>query len=240
MANYFIGFSNKYYTLWTMSIETRTIGYNTYNIHYYNYIKNLSMDKDVAFEKAPKGAVYNELLRGKSASFEKREWIIDNDKFHNGKYNGMLFTECSDYEYLAWFFSSVATFEQRKNIIPILEANGYKYDEHGLLWTPDELAEIAKHNDRIATSNEILKNNNPITIDIKCNVDENGEYYDCDSEIKIKFPEIQGNYYRGFEYYLPVMNGKAKRIKNKTITITKYNKLDDLFIEVVEFSVNKN
>lgn len=31
--------------------------------------------------------------------------------------------------------------------------------------------------------------------------------------------EAKEQYYNGYRYYLPIINGKAKRLKNKTITL---------------------
>ena len=45
-------------------------------------------------------------------------------------------------------------------------------------------------------------------------------YFDWQSEYKFKFKEGNEYYYKGYTYYLPVLNGKSKRIKNKTIVIT--------------------
>ena len=66
--------------------------------------------------------------------------------------------------------------------------------------------------------------------------------YRNEDGILFKFNNVKLNYYNGFEYGLPLVNGKAKRIKNKTIKIkdyayeiTKY----DIIVEVYDFVIAK-
>ena len=66
--------------------------------------------------------------------------------------------------------------------------------------------------------------------------------YRNEDGILFKFNDVKINYYNGFEYGLPLVNGKAKRIKNKTIKIkdykyeiTKY----DTIVEVLDFAIVK-
>ena len=66
--------------------------------------------------------------------------------------------------------------------------------------------------------------------------------YRNEDGILFKFNDVKLNYYNGFKYGLPLVNGKAKRIKNKTIKIkdykceiTKY----DTIVEVMDFTIVK-
>lgn len=75
------------------------------------------------------------------------------------------------------------------------------------------------------------------------NIDSDGMYTDYDSNVTYVFEQIQQKAYNGYSYYLPVLNGKAKRIKNKKVIITKYNteKFDDglLLIKIIDFKIEK-
>jgi hypothetical protein len=74
------------------------------------------------------------------------------------------------------------------------------------------------------------------------NVDDEG-YFCSEEDILYHFPEVKENYYQGFPYYLPVLNGKAKRIKNKNIKIKKFTYSVDnynrLVIEILDFEIVK-
>ena len=85
---YYIGFSNKYYTLWNIEEETRSLGNGcNYVITHYWYVKNISFDKDKAFAQYPE-AVFDENLRGMTRSWSSRPkevWTCV-DVFRFGKY----------------------------------------------------------------------------------------------------------------------------------------------------------
>ena len=87
---------------------------------------------------------------------------------------------------------------------------------------------------------EILFNRN-LSIEFDSSDKCYGVYRNEDG-ILFKFNDVKLNYYNEFEYGLPLVNGKAKRIKNKTINIkdykyeiTKY----DTIVEVLDFTIVK-
>ena len=48
--------------------------------------------------------------------------------------------------------------------------------------------------------------------------------------------------YQGWPYYLPMVNGKAKRIKNKWITVNKYTYEPNDYgftVNVIDFEISK-
>ena len=65
------------------------------------------------------------------------------------------------------------------------------------------------------------------------------EYGICrtDKDIDIYFPEVKQNYYNGWEYSIPEIKGKGKRVKNKTFKV----KIDkDWICDLFECSTNNN
>ena len=60
--------------------------------------------------------------------------------------------------------------------------------------------------------------------------------------ILYRFNEVAQNYYNGYSYYLPVVKGNAKRIKNKTVNVTKYTSTivdNNVTVDIIEFTVTK-
>ena len=119
-----IGFTNKYYTLWEISEETRPLGNGrSYIVTHYNYIKNISFDKETAISKYP-NAVIDENLRGKTQSWETKKEVWDNvDTFRFGKYKGEKITG-SDISYLEWYWDQVYS-DHKDYVSKILKENGY-------------------------------------------------------------------------------------------------------------------
>ena len=53
-----IGFANKFYTLWTITDECKSLGNGRiYKVTHYCYIKNISMDKGTAITKYPNAII---------------------------------------------------------------------------------------------------------------------------------------------------------------------------------------
>jgi hypothetical protein len=73
------------------------------------------------------------------------------------------------------------------------------------------------------------------------NPNDHGFYRDGD--ILYKFENVRFYYYNGIEYFLPVLNGQAKRIKNKKLAIDNYNVSRDdkgnVIIEIINFKIVK-
>lgn len=224
---YTIGFANKYYTLWDCTTNERTDDRGIRYITYSNvYLKNISFDLDKAQKLYP-GAPVDESLKGHTRSFNTNKVIYPDNVFHFGKYCGKRFDECSDYDYMAWYFQQVDKVQQEE-LIPILEDHGYftfpyfDMKSYGIE-TAEEHAAREEHDRKLLKEREYVKeyiSKGELILDITSNPNEEGEYYDMNSEYTFKFNEVRSNCYQGFEYYLPVMNGKCKRIKNKSIKIT--------------------
>ena len=243
-----IGFSNKYYTLWQIEEETRPLGNGcNYVVTHYYYIKNISFDKDKALAKYPNASL-DENLRGKTASWSSRpkEVWTNVDVFRFGKYKFEKIEENTDTDYLTWYWEQIYD-DHKDYVLGILKNRGYvlRTNEFGYsyLMSPEMLKKEELTNNFKKQMINKFNNHENIQLHIECNPDFDGEININD--ITYKFEEVKENYYQGFEYYLPVLNGKAKRIKNKDITITNYeviyldNNNESILVVIKDFIVNK-
>lgn len=248
-----IGFANKFYTLWQISEETRPLGNGcSYLVTHYYYIKNISFDKETALAKYP-NAILDENLRGKTASWESKKEVWNNvDTFRFGKYAYTKIAECSDTNYIAWYWNQVYT-EHKEYVEEVLKNRGYEirvniYENYQgqkvanqYLMSPEDLENERKNNEKMNMILEKCKNNEMFEFVPEYNLDEEGDYRDED--IIFHFDNIKEMYYQGYSYYLPLdAKGKAKRFKNKNVKITKYTYETDnnvITINVKEFEIIK-
>ena len=239
-----IGFANKFYTLWEITEETRPLGNGrSYLITNFTYIKNISMSREATIAKYPDVSI-DENLRGKTRSWSSEKIIYDNvDTFRFGKYATMKIDNVFDTDYIAWYWDNV--FEEHKDYVgEVLKAHGYEIREWGAgnkyLVSPEALENERKMNKAMNIMEAELKSGNFVHLFVERNLDYNGDY--VENNITYHFPEVKENYYQGYEYYLPVVNGKQKRIKNKNLCITDYNyevSDNEIKIEVLKFEIEK-
>ncbi len=241
-----IGFANKFYTLWQISKETRPLGNgHSYVIVHYNYIKNISFDKEKAMALYP-DAIYDENLRGKTSSWQTNREVWDNvDVFRFGRYIYKAIAENEDTDYIAWYWDNVSG-EHRDYVSEVLKNRGYEIRKtthnDGMtseyLISPDDLEKEKINIESLNSVREIIMNNDPLELTPTRNLDEFGEYWD--GNIYYKFENYKTLYYNDYAYGLPLKNEKAKRIKNKTIKITDYTFVDNrtsLNIYVKDFEI---
>ena len=236
-----IGFANKFYTLWDVTSKVVESKYSKDTLVTNTYIKNISMDIDKVKELYPDVEI-DESLRGHSCTFEytKERKEINTDKFNFGKYEGKLISECTDKSYLCWFFDNCDG-ERKQNAEARLVELGFVI-KNDIIFTQEEIAKQEQIERMLSNKEEleILFNRN-LSIEFDSSDKCYGVYRNEDG-ILFKFNNVKLNYYNGFEYGLPLVNGKAKRIKNKTIKIkdykyeiTKY----DTIVEVLDFTIVK-
>ena len=225
-----IGFTNKYYTLWYLMDKTE-FGEK------WGYMKNISMNIDRVKELYPDVEIDMELKGHKPIFFSTSEKINDYDKFRFGKYKGQLISECSDFSYLKWYYHECAE-ESQPYIQEVLTKAGYQIlgsfyysDEDGEkecrkcsddIYSPEEWENYIKRDQEDLETTKSLRTATIFEFIPEHNVDNAGGYYDEESGITYFFPEVIENYYNGYLYYMPAINGKGKRIKNKRIIITEF------------------
>lgn len=244
-----IGFANKFYTLWHISEDTKPLGNGrSYVVTHYTYIKNISFDKEIALSKYPE-AIFDESLRGKTQSWNTEKEVWDNvDTFRFGKYQYTKIADNNDNNYIAWYWDQIGG-DHKDFVSEVLKSRGYEIRHwnsdstgyiHYYLVSPEALKAERERNENISAKIVELEKGEPISIRMEYNPDSEGYYRD--DFMLYHFEEVRENYYNGYDYYLPVLNGKQKRIKNKNLVITKYTyEVDnnDLIINILDFKIEK-
>ena len=248
-----IGFANKYYTLWQISEETRPLGNGrSYVITHYTYVKNISFDKETALAKYP-GAILDENLRGMTASWDSApKEIWDNvDTFRFGKYAYTKITDNTDTKYIAWYWEQVSD-EHKDFVKEVLKSRGYEVRTHNwisydgtektneYLISPEDLEIEREDIKNYNIIKEKVQNNEVLTFVPNMNLTDEGEYRD--GNILYHFPEVKENYYNDWVYYTPVLKGKAKRFKNRTVIVKSYSfeeKTGYILVNVNDFEIVK-
>jgi uncharacterized protein (DUF3820 family) len=247
-----IGFANKFYTLW--SIDTQPV-YTTdvygkhwltsYNTHY-TYHKNISFELEKAKALYPLLEVCED-LKGKSES-----WVSSNTNNEDlcpqimkfGKYCGKDINELleQDFQYLIWIY----------------ENKGYSSNGQYV----KELPKIQEHFKVIEDNyNKLINDRNnafkavldagfyEFIAERNLSVDTvSGFAYlrvpIIDTDLMINFKFEQGmyheNYYNGFTYGLPIINGKAKRMKGKYVKFEIIEDTTEVYQVIVKnVTINK-
>ena len=237
-----IGFSKKYFTLWDVTTTTEFKNFEGLHLPfqktYFHYLQNLSMDEKEAKRKAIfKGVENFEIdhdLFGRNASFfHKKELFskIPSDKsyfFEFGKFQGEPIKNCTDFDYLFWFFNE----SQNIHAKAILLENGFVEHEGQLLH--------GEHAKKIKLRNLVFKElegKEEVQVEILSNIDGNN-CFRFSYKNEVLWGGFQGQtkamFYNGITYYLPVIDGKAKKIKGKIVTV----KIEKNGLEA-DFNVNK-
>ena len=236
-----IGFARKYYTVWDYSVSYRTDARGvTYKTEHYVFLRNASMDKEKALAKYP-DATYCEDLRGRTRSWDYEKRIIEYNKFHVGKYSGILFSACTDYNYMMWFYNNCAIEDQREGIEAVLIPEGYEvyesrytpYDSDQEVVTkqmisPEEAQARREQEERELQGKARLAKGFPFVVNMERNLSDEGEYLIRDLGILLRFEKFKPGYYRDMTWGYPIdKKGNAKRVKNKQLLIEKYDYVED-------------
>lgn len=226
MSDLKIGFANKFFTLWSVRSETiyKTNPYdgNAYPAGTetrYTYLQNLSLDLAKAQAKAKaKGATDltpDEELRGKSSS-----WVdyvpnpaleVPDHIFKVGKYRGEDIRENTDIDYLFWYAKNVISGEAVKRLLSL--SNDYKFFE-GEIYP----AETVKGIKRIRRARKKALKLGYVEGTMERNINDYG-FELAGVEILVGLLPLKSFYYHDFRYYLPVIDGKAKRVKGKEVKV---------------------
>ena len=239
-----IGFTNKFYTLWEVTEDTRDLGNgHKYVVTHFVYVKNISFDKETAFSKYP-GVDFDENLRGKTQSWDTEKEIWENvDTYRFGKFKYEKIGD-HDIDYLAWYWDQVSG-DHKEYVGSVLKNNGYEIrtwgDNNQYLVDPETIENEKKAMKAMNEMTEKLNSSESFEICFDHNPDEDG--YCRVDDILYHFQDVKENWYNGFPYYLPVLNGKSKRIKNKNIKVTKFNTRNlengSLVVEIFDFKIVK-
>lgn len=228
-----IGFASKFYTLWDVTTTTEyTSNGGSYEKTQCTYHQNLSINEDAAIDKAMslgcKDLKVDDELKGKSSSFSYvTKTVYDDSVFEYGKYQGDSIKECTDLRYLIWFFNERGSESFKDNVRGkqilerVIELDN-SYDEYdGKILNIDTINEQKASVAMFETLRKIAKEGGQVEVTFTSNIGadfpsirtrEYGELTCAGVETKLLD-------YQGFEYRIPKVNGKGKRIKNKTFNV---------------------
>lgn len=218
-----IGFSNKYFTLW--NVDTRTEYQNAggvflpYEKTSFQYIKNLAMDEKEAKTKAIFEGVecfdVDPDLRGRTASFVTERTMFSKmptDKspfFEFGKYGGQKITDVHDQSYLFWYYQETKNIHCKDRLIS--EFGFVEWNEQ--LLSEDHFRTVRDREDvekNVFESGEAIgKLTSNLSSEGIGRIEIDGMIFHC------RFEEFTDQKYNGRKFYVPALNGKAKRMKGK-------------------------
>lgn len=224
------GYSNKkkIFTIWELSYTYEEIdSYRRYKIENYKYLGRTIEEPESLFEN-----VMNRLR-----SFTKKNIEFTNDDtFRFGKYAGRKITEVKDLKYTKWYFEIVNDPSHKKFVKDYLYDNWYEFktnfegNEYAISpktvdkWNKEK--ELKKeHHEKML---EMAKKGKKVFLEITSNPKEDGKI--IIDGVVYYFPKVVSRYYKGYRYFMPVTNGKAKRIKNKVIEANLFELDNEIFI----------
>ena len=251
-----LGWTGSFYASWTYNkilLETCNAAGNivyTRVKDFYIYGRKVSKYLNKAQEKYPNAPVL-EILENRNRLF----WDISEknytttDEFRFGKYAGSKISECTDIDYLDWYYNRDHEEAHKKVILNTLLNNGYVLEKNrkkvGVFYVNEinlkSPREIDAENYNKKVINDLLNTFNTesyFSFNPTKNLDTNGNYEE--NGIIYHFSDIKTYYYGECVYALPLLKGVGKRIKNKTIKVYKFNhKLENskLIIEINDFGV---
>ena len=246
---YTIGFTTKFYTLWDVTVEHFTNAYGRKGERVTaNYIKNISMDEQAARAKYPDAPV-DLGLRGHS-SFCRTNWEpLPSDVFPCGMYAGKPIADCTDFGYLYWAVDTNMLCGESQDIAVAVLLGSGQYGQYDDMILPmdrvnDLLAQDAAR-DEIAAAIDI---NGCVELLNVSNIKDWGKN-GFGSETGVDRVNLiwdraalERFEYNGWEYFLPVKGGKAKRIKGKKLRIVVDHYTNDrryLDVYVKDFEIVK-
>ena len=214
------------FILWDVTVSYEPLDeYRRYKVLDYKRVRVLD---DIAAELQENIKCIN-----KRRSFTEKvvEYTV-NDVFRFGKYANRKIAEVNDLRYTSWYYTVIEDENHKKYIHDFLYDNWYDFK------TNNEGQEYVITPKRVKYEEELEKNRKNF---IK-NLDPHKKYYleptrnpNCNGEINIngiiyKFPKVETYYYEDFCYYLPVCNGKSRRIKNKVLECTLMSLDNEIYI----------
>lgn len=230
-----IGFASEFYTLWRLDCEPyfdsqgRLLGYHWRG----TFIKNVAKDIARVRELFPDLEI-DTSLRGHHSfnTFEAHKEVFPDDVFGFGKYKGQYIESCTDVEYLHWAWDGdYLTDANKVHAAVVLNQAGYHIID-GFLYSASQYDTLMQHREFENTINA----GNPFNVLFESSLNNYGQYFFRGQVLNFK--DYKTMYYNGYEYGLPIVNGKTKRIKGKTFRILSYNLKED-GIEVTKMEIVK-
>jgi hypothetical protein len=233
---YIIGFAEEFYTLWDHNVEPKYYldaygkHWHTGNVDHYYYIQNISKDLETAKAKYP-GVPIDDGLRGKHNSWSSLNEFQEDPCPHIlkfGKYAGHDINKLqySDLNYCLWLEQNANNWKLRGLVAELPEVKAHRDAQDAR-----RKADLAKIPVFVNGLNSVPVVGNPKRLGEFVSperAEELGVNFDgfalvaqldpghCAYILIDEVLKFEGNWSYP-SYYLPVINGKARRIKNKTV-----------------------
>ena len=226
----YIGFTEKYYTLWNVTTEGKYT--------YYQYVQNLSMDFDKAKAKQPTALIDLSLRGHRSFKVENK---IANNCFLFGKYREQLIADHKDdKEYIKWYYNHLDNDALKTPINALIQEIGYVL-HNGKAYTENELEERIKLEQYFPMFENKLKNHESFQFNAKKNLKVTFDEFDVEIGVinipfcNIFFNDIEKKEYNGYEYAVPTLKGRGYNIKGKRVVIDEYlaSFVEDMTYDIV-------
>lgn len=217
---YQIGRGREYFTLWYISYDEEKERY------YCQYVQNLmkTNDKEKVRMTFPNLGIDTSLFG--HHSFYRKEAVkaVDLTVWPFGKYKGQRIEDCEDDSYLTWAIRNAYEYRGEDfsgEIAKALVKRGYALRD-GMWMTAEEMAKYGR-------ADRMLESQTPFEFRATgFDADEEDDEYGYTRVDGIPYPvalpckHYSGTYYHS-GYSLPIIDGKPKRVKGKTIRVTKYH-----------------
>lgn len=226
-----IGFTNIYYTLWNVTTVGKKVEQQIVTTTNYTYYQNLSFDFEEAKRKAGTDNFDPELKGSTSFNVVTYKYIDSgiNTIVDFGKYYGKTLQEISelDLPYLIWLAKESRNKDLKRITNEHPAAVNYYIEREKISIDFNNFPGL--HNIGVisnwvvtATTNLKLHENYDTSFDMIGYTATLSIAVDDIHVLRFKFTDKQFNilYYDGYAYGLPLIKGKAKRIKNKELFIT--------------------
>ena len=229
-----LGYTGKFFARWELTrhiVETKADRYVEYTEC--KYIRKVADDLETATAKFPELAV-DPMLNGKKRSFNtyNKTVFTSTETFRFGKYNGKRIDEINEGWYIEWYMNldnDLIPDESREYCKRCLLKYFDYTEENGHLISP-KVRE--RENEKKRAQNNMLQKANEgkyVYLELKSWPNADGEI--TINNVTYTFPEVKASYYQGFTYYMPVLNGVAKRIKNKVIKAELMSAFGKIYID---------
>ena len=250
-----LGFTGKFYAVWDLTIsEDEVCPGCIRKFTLYKYRRKASKYLNVAKNKYP-GLEVDEALNGKTKTFWFKDYIWNTNKvFRFGKHKGERIEDCKETDYIAWYWKNIYD-EHKAYVEGILISRGWfstikeEHDEDDIftvkvkhMVSGDTVALETKDVDNMSPELRKIYTASELEVTPTRNITCNGNYLEGNVIYRfLDYKRIPGTYYAP-EYYLPLINGKGVRIKNKKVVITNFKvEMDNnkIIVNILNFKIAK-
>lgn len=225
-----IGINNGNFALFTInetqhaSKKGRNVG-NKIKYTYVSDVDNINNYKDVPIDSS--------II--KSLNVEDYELTlpkVDPSVFRFGKYKGTKILNCTDFQYLTWYYPNITDVSIREKVLGLI-SDEYFYRDNKFY------KKDIKYSENASELISLLSQNKDVLLKFEKNISSTGEYID-ENNIIVKFNDYKPMKFGGMAYGLAGSgDNHYSRLKNKTIHVENYEFSLDESINRYILTVNK-